>query len=57
MNNVNILLIGETKLDSFFSESQFFIEAYNKPLQLDISGRGWRLLVFPKSHLKTVDKN
>ena len=32
MNNVDILLIGETKLDSSFPDAQFFIEGYNKPL-------------------------
>ena len=32
MNSVDILLIGETKLDSSFPDAQFFIEGYNKPL-------------------------
>ena len=53
MNNVNILLIGGTKLDSSFPDAQFFIEGYNKPLRLDVSGRGGGLLVFTKSHLPT----
>ena len=53
MNNVDILLIGETKLDSSFPDAQFFIEGYNKPFRLDITGRSGGLLVFTKSHLPT----
>ena len=55
-NYVDILLIGETKLDSSFPDAQmhkFFIEDYNKPLRLDVSGRSGGLLVFTKSHLPT----
>ena len=51
MNNVDILLIGETKLDSSFPDTQFFIEGYNKLLRLDVSGRNVGLLVFTKSYL------
>ena len=53
INNVDILLIGETKLDSSFPDAQYFIADYNKPLRLDVSGRSGRLLVFTKSHLPT----
>ena len=53
MNNVDILFIGEAKLDSSFPDAQFFIEGYNKPLRLDVSGRSGALLVFTKSHLPT----
>ena len=53
MNNVDISLIGETKLDSSFPDAQFFIEGNNKLLRLDVSGRSGGLLVFTKSHLPT----
>ena len=53
MNNVKILLIGETKLHSSFPDAQFFIEGYNKPLQLDVSGRSEGNLVFTKTYLPT----
>ena len=49
MNNVDTLLIGETKQDSSFLDAQFFIEGYNKPPRLDVSGRSGRILVFTKS--------
>ena len=39
MDNMGILLVGETKIYSSFPDAQFFIEGYNKPLQLDVSGR------------------
>ena len=53
MNNFDILLIGETKLDSSFPDAQFFIEGYNKPLRLDVPERSGGLLVFTKPHLPT----
>ena len=53
MNNLDILLIGETKLDSSFPDAQFFIEGYNKPLRLDVPERSGGLLVFTKPHLPT----
>ena len=51
MYNADNLLIGETKLDSSFPDAQFFIEVYNKPLRLDVSGRSGGLLAFTKPHL------
>ena len=54
MNNVDILLISETKLHFSFLDAEFvFFEDHNKPLQLDVSGRNGGLLVFTKSHLPT----
>ena len=48
MNNADILLISETKLDSSFPDAQCFIECYNKPLRLHVSRRS---RVFMKWHL------
>ena len=59
MNNLDILLIGETKIDSFFPRAHFFIEGCNDPLCSDVSGRSGGLLVFTKSHppaTKAIDK-
>ena len=50
---MDILLIGETKLDSSFPDAQFFIEGYNEPLRLELSGKSGGLLVFTKLHLPT----
>ena len=46
INNVDILLLGETKLDSLFPDAQFFIEGYNKLLQLDVYWKEWWTLSF-----------
>ena len=43
LNNVDALLISDTKLDSSFPDVPFFIEGYNKPLRLDVSGRSEKL--------------
>ena len=49
MNNVDISLIGETKLDSSLPDAYFFIEGYyDKSFRLDVSGRSRGLLVYPK---------
>ena len=44
-------MIGETKLDSSFPESQFLIEGFQKPYRLDVTSRSGGLLAFVKSHL------
>ena len=41
MNNIDILLITETKLDSSFPSQQFAIEGYSLPLRLDRTSEGW----------------
>ena len=58
MKNVDILLIGETKLDSSFPDTQFFIGGYNERLRLDVSGRSGGIIGFYKvtSANKTVDE-
>ena len=53
MNNVDVLLIDESKLDSSFQIQSFFIKGYNKPIPLDVSGMSKGLLAFTKSHLPT----
>ena len=53
INNMDILFIDETKLDSLFPDTQFFIEGYSKPLPLGVSGRSRKHLVFSKSDLPT----
>ena len=44
-------MIGETKLDSSFPESQFLIGGFQKPYRLDVISRSGGLLAFVKSHL------
>ena len=53
MNNVDVLLIDQKKLDSLFPEGQFSIDTYNKPLGLDVSGMSGGLSAYANSHVPT----
>ena len=53
MNNIDILMIGETKLDSSFPNNQFLMQGYHRPYRLDVTARSGGLLIFVKSHLPT----
>ena len=45
-DNVDILLVSETKLDHTFPDGQFFIEGYKEPIRLDRNKNGGGLLFF-----------
>ena len=45
-NNVDILMISETKLDSSFPKGQFQIHGYSEPYRFDRNGNGGGILVF-----------
>jgi hypothetical protein len=45
-DNVDILLISETKLDESYPEGRFFIEGYKEPIRLDRNKNGGGLLFF-----------
>ena len=47
-DNVDILCIAETKLDPSFSNSQFLIPGFHKPLRINVSSRRGGLLVYIK---------
>ena len=49
--NVYILCIAETKLDPSFSNSQFLIPSFHKPLRMDVSSWRGELLVYIKPSL------
>ena len=50
-NNVDVLSIAETKLDSSFPNAQFLLPGFHKPLRLDIIHRSGGLLVYIKASL------
>ena len=50
-NNVDVLSIAETKLDSSFPNAQFLLPAFQEPLRLDINHRSGGLLVYIKASL------
>ena len=45
-DRIDILMISETKIDSTFPESQFFIEGYSKPYRLDRTKHGGGILIY-----------
>ena len=49
--NVDVLCLAETKLDSSFPESQFLLENFKKPYRLDISSFSGGLLLYVKSSI------
>ena len=46
MNNIDILLITESNLDSSFPSQQFAIEGYSLPLRLDRNSEGGGLIIY-----------
>ena len=50
-NEVDILVITETKLDSSFPDSQFFIDGFRQPYHLEINKHGGVLLIFVSEEL------
>ena len=50
-NNVNVLSISETKLDSSFPNAQFLLSGFHDPLWLDINHRSGVLLDYIKDSL------
>ena len=54
-DNIDILVIAETKIDSSFPSSQFHIEGCKTPYRLDISERSGGILVYVKDSLITKE--
>ena len=43
-DNLDILMVSETKIDDTFPESQFLIEGFSKPFRLDRTAKGGGIL-------------
>ena len=50
-NNVEVLSVAETKLDSSFPNAQFLLPGFQEPLRLDINHGSGGLLVYIKASL------
>ena len=55
--NIDILVITETKLDDSFPTSQFLIEGYQKPFRLDRNRNGGGILIYTRDHLPCKEVN
>ena len=54
-NNIDILLVSETKIDDSFLPGKYFIEGYKEPIRLDRDKYGGGLLFFIKDDLDCVE--
>ena len=50
-DNIDILMISESKLDDSFPDSQFFIEGFGKPFRLDRNRNGGGIMLFIQSDI------
>ena len=53
--NIDILMVAETKIDDSFPKEQFVMEGYSYPLRLDRDGNGGRLLVYVRSDIPSTE--
>ena len=50
-NNIDVLLISETKIDNTFPVSQFCVPGYSVPFRLDRTGNGGGIMLYVKEHI------
>ena len=51
LNNVNVVLISETKFDNTFPVSQFCVHGYSVPFRFDRIGNGGGIMLYVKEHI------
>ena len=61
-NNIDILMVSQTKIDDAFLESQFLVEGFSTPCRLDQTVKGGGILVcirqdIPSKYLKKITVN
>ena len=55
--NIDILLIAETKLNNTFPESQFLISGFQPPYREDRNEKGGGLLLYVREHIPSKKLN
>ena len=50
-DNVDVLVITETKLDDSFPTGQFFIDGFSTPFRLDRNSRGGGILIYVREDI------
>ena len=50
-NNIDILILTETKIDQSFPENQFLIKGYSKPFRLDRNEHGGGIMVYVREDI------
>ena len=51
--NIDILFIFETKLDSSFPKAQFFVEGFTEPHRLDRNRNGWGIMIYIRENIQS----
>ena len=57
MEHVDILCITESKLDSSFPESQFYVPGFKNPTRLDDSDRSGALMLYIRQSISSKALN
>ena len=50
-NNIDVLLISETKIDNTFPVSQFYVPGYLVPYRIDRTENGGGIMLYVKKHI------
>ena len=50
-NNIDVLLISETKIDNTFPVSQFYVPGYSVPYRIDRTENGGGIMLYVKKHI------
>ena len=56
-NNIDVLVIGETKLDATFPEKQFLINGFKKPYRKDRNNRGGGVMIYVREDIPSQEKD
>ena len=54
-NNIDIILISETKIDKSFTSSTFYIDDFTPPYRLDRTSRGGGILLYVRSDIPSKE--
>ena len=56
-NNLDTLMVSETKIDDTFPQSQFLMEGFSKPYRLDRTGKGGGILLYIRQDIPSAELN
>jgi len=56
-DNIDILVITETKIDESFPENQFAIQGFSKPFRLDRNANGGGILIYVREDIPCKELN
>ena len=54
-NNIDVLIVTETKLDSSFPSGQFFIDGFAKPFRRDGNKNGGGVMIFVRDNIPSKE--